>query len=401
MQRDQGIDEGAIASDVHLTLSLTHDCNLRCTYCYAGAKVRRHMPYELGRRAIDLALARTRRRLHVVYFGGEPLLRWRALVALTEQARRRAEAAGIAPRFAVTTNGTLLTPARAAFLARHEFVTAISCDGTREANDLHRLDAHGRGSHARVTAGLRHALDAGLRVRAILVLDPTTIALLPASIASLAELGVRDFVLNPNWGARLDDPAARARWTTAYEELGALYVDAYRRGAPLWISALDTKIQSHIKGGYQPNERCDLGRRDLVVAPSGRLYPCDRMIGDDDGTHALGHLDHAFDALARTEALRAIVEPVSTLPEDCTSCAIVERCRNRCACTNLALTGTLDAPSEALCFHEQLSIRVADEAAEALFAERNEPFVRRHYRSELVSLRVSKPRGDEPAPEDA
>jgi uncharacterized protein len=382
------------ASDVHLTLSLTHDCNLRCSYCYAGAKVRRHMPYELGLRAIDRAIERTRRRLHVVYFGGEPLLRWRTLVALTEQARRRAGAAEIEARFAVTTNGTLLTPARAAFLAKHEFVTAISCDGTREANDLYRLDAHGRGSHARVTAGVRHALDAGLRVRAILVLDPATLAWLPDSVASLAAIGVRDFVLNPNWGARFDEPAVRARWTTAYEALGALYVDAYRSGAPLWISALDTKVQSHIKGSYLAHERCDLGRRDLVVAPSGRLYPCDRMIGDDDGAHAIGHLDDGVEAAA----LQAVVEPASTLPDACQSCAIVHRCRNRCACTNLALTGTLDAPSETLCFHEQLSIRVADRAAELLFAEQNEAFVRRHYRSELTSLRRSKHVA--PAPED-
>lgn len=376
---------------MHVTLSLTHDCNLRCTYCYAGVKVRRHMPYEIGRKAIDLALAharaRTRKRLHVVYFGGEPQLRYRALQALTEHARRAAERAGVAAQFAVTTNGTLLTPERAAWLARNDFVTAISCDGTREANDLYRLDAHGQGSHARVTAGLRHALDAGLRVRVILVLEPRTLAFLPASVAELAALGVRDFVLNPNWGADFDAPATRARWQAAYEALADLYVAAYRRDAPLWISAIDAKVQTHIKGGYLASERCDLGRRDLVVAPSGNLYPCDKLIGDDrDGTHVIGHVETGISA----EALRAATAPVEALPDECGGCAVVTRCRNRCTCANLAMTGDAGAPSETLCFHEQLSIHVADRAAETLFAERNEAFVRRHYRAELVSLRTAR-----------
>ncbi len=68
-------------SDVQLTLCLTHSCNLRCDYCYGGHKVARHMSLATGRAAIELALARTGERLHLIFFGGEPLTRWPTLTS--------------------------------------------------------------------------------------------------------------------------------------------------------------------------------------------------------------------------------------------------------------------------------------------------------------------------------
>lgn len=336
------------------------------------------MSMDTGRQAIALALPRTSKRLHLVFFGGEPMLRWRTLVALTHHAVDLAGESGIEVCPSVTTNGTLVTRARARWLAERAFVTAVSCDGNAAAHDANRVDAEGNGSHARTVAGIRTALDAGLRVRVILVLDPGNVALLPESVAALQDLGVRDFVINPNWSAAWEDGALRGAWERAYEQLGELYVEAWRKGAPLWVSSIDTKIASHIKGGYLDSERCDLGRRDLVVAPSGNLYPCDRMVGEDrDGRWVIGHVTTGADA----SKVGCVAGPARTLPAECLTCAIAKRCRNRCACANLAMTGALSEPSDTLCFHEQLSIRVADDAAERLFAEGNEAFIRRHYRS--------------------
>ncbi len=39
-----------------ITLSLTHDCNLRCAYCYAGRKSRVAMSRETMRRAVEWAV---------------------------------------------------------------------------------------------------------------------------------------------------------------------------------------------------------------------------------------------------------------------------------------------------------------------------------------------------------
>jgi uncharacterized protein len=364
-----------VGPEIRVTLCLTHDCNLRCRYCYGGVKSARHMPLAIGARAITLALARTARRLHLIFFGGEPLLRFAQLTRLTAIARAACAARGLELRPTVTTNGTLITAARAAWLAAEGFVVGVSCDGTPEGHDANRRDRHGRRTWARTTAGLRRALGAGAAVRAVLVVDPANVARLPAAVRGLRALGADDFVLNPHWGAGWS-AALQACWTAAYEEVGRDYVAAYRAGRPFWISVIDEKIHAHLRGGFAESERCDLGRQDLVVAASGNLYPCDRLVGDDrHGRFVIGHVGTGADPARACAWAAAVGAP----PADCHACGIAARCRNRCACANVALTGSPDTPSELLCFHEQLAVRTADTAARALFAEANPAFMARHY----------------------
>jgi len=364
------------ASDVHLTLCLTHACNLRCRYCYGGAKHERSMPAEVARSAFELALARVSRRLHLVFFGGEPLVRWHDLVAFTALGRDLCAARGVSLSASVTTNGTLLTADRARWLAREKFVVAVSCDGVAAAHDANRRDSAGAPTHGRVLEGIGNALEAGLRPRVVLVLDPSNLPWIGESIDELRLLGVRDFVLNPNWAADWSADSVRSALAEAYRALAQRSLESYRSGDPLWLSALDAKISAHVKGGIQKGERCDLGRRDLVVAASGNLYPCDRMVADDTSDRfVVGHVSTGVDA-AR---LASLLDGMRSMPAECLTCSIARRCRNTCACANFAMTRMPGQPSEALCLHEQLAIRAADDVADQLYAESNEAFLRRHY----------------------
>jgi uncharacterized protein len=362
-------------TDVHLTLCLTHDCNLRCRYCYAGGKVPRSMPAEVATRAIDLALTRVSERLHLAFFGGEPTLRWDDLVGFANHARERADRAGIALKPTVTTNGTLLDQERTAWLATQGFLVAISCDGTQPAHDTNRRSASGTSTFEATREAIQRCLRAGLRVRVISVLDPSNVELWPESVATLVGLGACELVTNINWAADWSTEAVQAQCQSAYQKCGELYVAAYRQHKPFWLSLIDGKIASHIKGGYLPTDHCDLGQRNLVVAASGRLYPCDRLVGDDlDDTLAVGDVWAGPDP----RRLQQLVSKV-TAPPECANCALANRCRNRCACANLAMLGSIDVPSETLCFHEQLAIRTADRAAEILFGEGNPLFLTQHY----------------------
>jgi uncharacterized protein len=362
-------------TDVHLTLCLTHDCNLRCSYCYGGCKQKRDMSAEVANRAVDLALARVSQRLHLVFFGGEPLLRWPALVAFTHYARERATAAGIEVRPTVTTNGTLLDDERISWLGAERFLVGISCDGVRAAHERNRKDAGGGSTYDPTIAAIRKCLAAGLRLRVVLVLDPSNVELLPESLAQLAAMGARELVINVNWAADWSSGSVRSQCQTAYERSADLYLEAYRQKRPFWLSLFDGKIASHVKGGYLPEDRCDLGQRNLVVAASGRLYPCDRLVGEDrDASTAVGDIWTGPDEQRIQQCVSRI-----TSPPECQECAFGNRCRNRCACANLAMTGAIDIPSETLCFHEQLAIRSADRVAQILFAERNPLFLAQHY----------------------
>ena len=64
-----------------MCLHISHDCNLRCDYCFAGTGDfgtghRMEMPLEVGKKAIDFLIEKSegRRNLELDFFGGEPLM---------------------------------------------------------------------------------------------------------------------------------------------------------------------------------------------------------------------------------------------------------------------------------------------------------------------------------------
>ena len=77
-----------------LCLHVSHDCNLRCQYCFAstgdfGTGHRMTMDVETAKKAIDFVIERSgnRRNIEVDFFGGEPLMAMDTVKATVEYAR--------------------------------------------------------------------------------------------------------------------------------------------------------------------------------------------------------------------------------------------------------------------------------------------------------------------------
>jgi len=79
----------------------------------------------------------------------------------------------------------------------------------------------------------------------------------------------------------------------------------YREGCPHFISLLDHKIVVMLRGGYQPLEKCRMGKGEFAFTPSGEVYPCERLAAGNPHTHAIGKLD----ALVEIGPLRIIQRP--------------------------------------------------------------------------------------------
>jgi hypothetical protein len=76
----------------------------------------------------------------------------------------------------------------------------------------------------------------------------------------------------------------------------------------------------------------------------------------------------------------ARVAPTGAVPNgECNECPARSRCENWCACVNHATTGNVNRVSELVCFHERMTIRIADQVAAMLFAENNPSFLSRFY----------------------
>jgi uncharacterized protein len=146
-----------VSSIFALTLMVNHACNLRCSYCYTGAKVQRPMPLEIALRAVDRALAAVSDggKLSLGFFGGEPLIEAATILRVISYATDAARARRIHVELALTTNGTITTEDAWAVMRHPNLSLSVSCDGLPEVHDRHRKDRRGEGSASAVLATLK------------------------------------------------------------------------------------------------------------------------------------------------------------------------------------------------------------------------------------------------------
>ena len=137
-----------------LCLHVSHDCNLRCKYCFAstgdfGTGHRMTMNFETAKQAIDWVVKKSgkRRNIEVDFFGGEPLMAMDTVKKTVEYARSLEKEHDKVFRFTITTNGMLLSDENIDYINREMSNVVLSLDGRREVNDHMRPTVNGKGSY--------------------------------------------------------------------------------------------------------------------------------------------------------------------------------------------------------------------------------------------------------------
>jgi uncharacterized protein len=330
-----------------LVLMVTHACNLRCTYCYAGRKSASTMSREMGRRAIDRAIASTEKggTLELGFFGGEPLLEPSLIAELIAHAEEAAGRAGITLSLSITTNGTIADGDARAIMTRPDVHLAISFDGLPEIHDRHRQTAAGQGSSGRVLETVARLVDCGRDFSVVMVVRPDTIAELPAGIRFLSQCGVRHI-----------EPALDL-WTQWSEGDVERLQRAIGEAADVWAAGLpnvsigwfDEKAAQLARIPISPTARCGFGRGEVAVTPSGRLYPCERLIAEDAAGSPMAIPGDVMDG----QDFLSLPPPAALSREPCDSCEMLGMCNTFCRCSNYVRTGDARRPDWLLCAWNQ------------------------------------------------
>jgi len=363
-----------------LTLFLNHRCNLRCTYCYTGRKFHRAMSPAVVQQAVEFGLSEADRNfLLISFFGGEPMLELELMEQAVTYAQRRATEASKRLFLALATNGTLLDDRRLDLLKRNEFQVQVSLDGGPEAQDATRRFRNGRSSYSRIEANLRRLLAEGFDVRVVAVIDPDNARYLGQSFDSLLELGLRRIHFSPNYTGDWTD-AACERFEAALHDLGDRYMARFRAGRDVRLDPLNGKVVTHLARGYKEKNLCQFGQKELAIAPSGKIYPCDRLVCEDDNPDVcIGDLEHGLDLARRDAMVKAKNKP----DPECADCALQPRCMHWCGCANYETTGRVDQVAPIVCWFERCFIAEADRVANTLYTEQNRTFLRRFYVPEI------------------
>ncbi|MBN1475977.1 radical SAM protein [Candidatus Sumerlaeota bacterium] len=363
---------------MHLTLHLTHACNLRCTYCYTGEKFPRgHMSEKVAIRAIDWSHETTPpgEEIDIVFFGGEPLVRRDTLERCVEHSQRLRAETRRPFFFKVITNGLLVDEAFLEFANRHEILISVSCDGVREAHDASRCDALGRGTWDRLEPRLRLIRRENPYAQVTLVVTPKSVRWLAESVEWLFGLRFRYLHLQVQHEAEWDRRSFR-ELRRQYRRLAELYVARMRRGEKFFLNCFDSKIHSYIQGETLAHQRCSVGRGQVSVAPSGRMYPCVSFVGADDREeHRVGDVWSGLDE----EKLAGLACRMQRPKPSCEGCALTDRCSHWCACLNMRTTGRIDRVSPVVCEHERMLMPIADWVGNTLWKERNRLFLHKFY----------------------
>ncbi|MBX5083057.1 radical SAM protein [Rhizobium lentis] len=149
---------------LEVILKVSEVCNIACDYCYyffSGDNRPLSRPPQIDMLVVNALIERLnegfRGRLfssvQIDFHGGEPLMIGIAsFVAICE---RLAADAVFPYRLCITTNGMLLNDQWIQVFAKYSVNVCISVDGPPDTHDLHRKDKKGRGTYAKVIAGLK------------------------------------------------------------------------------------------------------------------------------------------------------------------------------------------------------------------------------------------------------
>ena len=368
---------------MHVTLHLTNACNMACDYCYVDHNAIKAMPRETAFAAVELAgrLTPERASSGIIFFGGEPLLHKELIRETIAHAETLETATNRFFHFKATTNGLLLDDEFLTYSAEKNLFLALSMDGCPAAHDMHRVDTAGMGTAAAVEKSALALLRARPYAPVMMTVNPDTAPLYAQSVKYLYGLGFRYLICSLNYAAP---------WTEAdmdvlqaqYRELAEYYYKLTMAEEKFYLSPFEVKISSYINQKTYCAERCELGKKQISVAPDGLLYPCVQFVGDE--AFAIGDVRTGIDE-ERRQALYARNEREK---DSCVGCAVAGRCNHYCGCLNRQATGSIDLVSPVQCAHERLLLPIADKLAARLYRRRSAMFIQKHYNDfyPLVSL---------------
>lgn len=295
------------------------------------------------------------------FFGGEPLLRFNLMQEATEYIRVKEEETGKVVNLNVTSNGTLLNDDILDFLKAERIDLCVSIDGPKYVHDKFRRYKDGGGTFDDVASKTNQALERLGKVQVNAVFNPSTMSTLPERISFFANLGVSTIHLNPD---------IRATWPRSlfprlrevYLKAANLYIESYQQAQEIAVNLIDSKILILLKGGYGSDDKCGMGETELGFAPSGNIYPCERLVGEDNGLYCLGNIHTGIDLMRRCN----LIAVRGNRNKECKTCNLQRYCMNWCGCTNYHMTGYTDLASAMMCASEKAAIEAATHVLIAL-----------------------------------
>lgn len=336
-----------------LCLHVSHDCNLRCKYCFAdeGAyhSVRETMSFETAKAAIDFLLRESgsRKVLEVDFFGGEPLMNLDVVKRTVYYAKEEADKLGKRFLFTTTTNGLLLDDDAIEFFNAEMENVVLSLDGRKEIHDEVRKTVNGKGSFDAVIGKIKKFVksrgDKHYYVRGTFTAKNLDFS---KDVLFLADEGFDSLSVEP---VVTDIPELQIKEEhlpqieREYEILCDEYVKREKEGKGFNFFHFNVDLE----GGPCLSKRvsaCGAGNEYFSVVPNGDIYPCHQFAGDKKW-----RMGNVFEGKLDKEIREKFATSCLFTRKKCDGCFAKFICSGGCSANNYHYNGDIDIPYEMTC----------------------------------------------------
>jgi radical SAM protein with 4Fe4S-binding SPASM domain len=246
-----------------VSLILTQNCNLACTYCYEYNKSKREMSFSNAIEIIESFLLDTSNDYDeclIDFYGGEPFLNFPLLKKICEYVwSKKWEKPYL---FFATTNGTLVHGEIRDWLLtnKEKFHIALSIDGTKEMQDTNRSNSYSK-------IDLPFFRETWVNIEVKMTISKETLPSLAQGVIYLHSFG---FNIRNNLAYGIDwvEPV---NIQILSEELNKMiyYYLKYPEIKP--CSLIDLKIEDR---EFSDKKWCRVGTHMVVFDVDGKNYPC-------------------------------------------------------------------------------------------------------------------------------
>jgi uncharacterized protein len=270
-----------------LCLNVTHNCNLKCQYCFAGYLGGGDMSEEVGKKAVDFLIESSKaiKNIEIDFFGGEPLLNFEVVKAVVKYGKERASEKGKNIIFTLTTNAVELECTVhsaqckvADFLNENMENVVISLDGRKEVHDGVRGESYDKAiENALKFVKMRE--EKKYYIRGTFTNKNLDFS---EDVLHLVNLGFKQISFEPVVLPKSHPLAIReehlSKILNEYEKLAKIYVDKRAKGE--WFSFFHFFVD--LENSPCVNKMltgCGAGCSYAAVDPKGNIYPCHQFIG--------------------------------------------------------------------------------------------------------------------------
>lgn len=337
-----------------LCLHVSHDCNLRCKYCFAETgdfgTGRKLMPVEVGKKAIDFLIEKSvgRENLELDFFGGEPLMAWDTVVETVKYARSIEKQHGKHFRFTMTTNGMLLDDEKIKYINEEMSNCVLSLDGRKEVNDNIRVTPNNKGSYdiivpkfKKLVEGRKKAGRTDYYIRGTFTkynLDFVNDVLHIANDLGFKQLSVEPVVTDEKYPYAL----TKEDLPKIFSEYDRLF-EIMNKGADFNFFHFMIDLQQG-PCAIKRLRGCGCGNEYVAVTPDGDVFPCHQFVGIDEWK-----MGNIFDGKINADIKDYFAKTHIYSKKGCSDCWARFYCSGGCNANSFLYEGDVQIPHTLAC----------------------------------------------------